>query len=111
MIPPGQSVRLVVATRPVDVRKGQDGLVAVVQEQLGFDPHSGPIVVFRSKRGDRGKILFWDDEPGRAIGLCDNGEWADDDLQAPGTGRLHLARGARRRDAPVEGAVRGALRR
>lgn len=60
MILPGQSVRVVVATKPVDFRKGHDGLAAVVQEQLGFDPHSGLIVVFRSKRGDRAKILLWD---------------------------------------------------
>ena len=60
MIVPGQTVRIVVATRPVDFRKGHDGLAAVVQDQLGFDPHSGLIVVFRSRRGDRTKILFWD---------------------------------------------------
>lgn len=53
MILPGQSVRIVVATKPVDFRKGHDGLAAVMQEQLGFDPHSGVVVVFRSKRGDR----------------------------------------------------------
>ena len=60
MIVPGQSVRIVVATRPVDFRKGHDGLAAVVQDQLGFDPHSGLVVIFRSRRGDRTKILFWD---------------------------------------------------
>lgn len=60
MIVPGQSVRVVVATRPVDFRKGHDGLAAVVQSELGFDPHSGLIVVFRSKRGDRVKVLLWD---------------------------------------------------
>lgn len=60
MIGPGDGLRIVVATRPVDFRKGHDGLAAVVQEQLGFDPHSGLVVVFRSKRGDRVKLLFWD---------------------------------------------------
>jgi transposase len=60
VIVPGQSVRIVVATRPVDFRKGHDGLAAVVQDQLGFDPHSGLVVIFRSRRGDRTKILFWD---------------------------------------------------
>jgi len=60
MIPFGPSLRIVVATKPVDFRKGHDGLTAVVQEQLGLDPHSGLIVVFRSKRGDRAKILVWD---------------------------------------------------
>lgn len=60
MIVPGHAVRIVVATRPVDFRKGHDGLAAVVQDQLGFDPHSGLVVIFRSRRGDRTKILFWD---------------------------------------------------
>ena len=37
-----------------------NGLAAVVQEQLGADPYSGTIFVFRSKRADRVKLLFWD---------------------------------------------------
>lgn len=60
MIVPGQAVRIVIATRPVDFRKGHDGLAAVVQSELGLDPHSGIIVVFRAKRGDRIKVLVWD---------------------------------------------------
>jgi transposase len=39
-----------VATRPVDFRKGADGLAALVQEQLRHDPFSGTIFIFRSKR-------------------------------------------------------------
>lgn len=57
---PGQSIKVLVATKPVDFRKGHDGLAAVVQKQLGLDPHSGVAVVFRSKRGDRVKVLYWD---------------------------------------------------
>jgi len=60
MIVPSQAVKIVVATRPVDFRKGHDGLAAVVQNELGLDPHSGIIVVFRAKRGDRIKVLLWD---------------------------------------------------
>jgi transposase len=60
MILPGQAVRVVIAIKPVDFRKGHDGLAAVVQNQLGLDPHSGVVVVFRSKRGDRIKVLVWD---------------------------------------------------
>ena len=60
MILPGQAVRVMIATKPVDFRKGHDGLAAVVQNQLGLDPHSGIVVVFRSKRGDRIKVLVWD---------------------------------------------------
>lgn len=60
MIVPGQAVRVVIATQPVDFRKGHDGLAALVQNQLGLDPYCGLIVVFRAKRGDRVKILVWD---------------------------------------------------
>jgi len=60
MILPSQHVKIVIATRPVDFRKGHDGLAAVVQNELGLDPHSGIIVVFRAKRGDRIKVLLWD---------------------------------------------------
>ena len=60
MILPGQHVKILVATRPVDFRKGHDGLAAVVQNELGCDPHSGVIFVFRAKRADRIKILLWD---------------------------------------------------
>ncbi len=60
MIVPSQSVRVVIATRPVDFRKGHDGLAAVAERDLGLDPHSGVIIVFRAKRGDRIKVLLWD---------------------------------------------------
>ena len=60
MILPGGPARVFVATKPVDFRKGLDGLSAVVQEQLKLDPFSGAIFVFRAKRADRVKILVWD---------------------------------------------------
>ncbi len=60
MILPGGPARVFVATKPVDFRKGLDGLSAVVQEQLKLDPFGGSIFVFRSKRADRVKILVWD---------------------------------------------------
>ena len=49
-----------VATRPVDFRKGLDGLAALVRETMGADPFSGAIYVFRAKRADRVKLIFWD---------------------------------------------------
>lgn len=52
--------RILVATRPVDFRKGAHGLAAVASEVLGEDPFSGAMLVFRSKRSDRVKILVWD---------------------------------------------------
>ncbi|WP_432256575.1 IS66 family insertion sequence element accessory protein TnpB [Limimaricola sp. AA108-03] len=57
---PSQGVRILVATKPVDFRKGHDGLTALVQSTLAEDPFTGTVFVFRAKRADRMKILFWD---------------------------------------------------
>jgi transposase len=57
-IPPG--VRVLLATRPVDFRKGPHGLAALAAEVLGEDPFSGTVLVFRAKRAERIKILLWD---------------------------------------------------
>jgi transposase len=53
-------LRVLVATKPVDFRRGADSLAALVREQLRHDPFSGTIYIFRSKRADRLKILAWD---------------------------------------------------
>ena len=60
MIAVPAGVKVLVATKPVDFRKGADGLVALVREALGHDPFSGTIFIFQSKRADRLKILAWD---------------------------------------------------
>ncbi|MBO0757919.1 MAG: IS66 family insertion sequence element accessory protein TnpB [Bradyrhizobiaceae bacterium] len=60
MIIPSGTVRVLVAVRPVDFRKGLDGLAALVRETLGADPFSGVIYVFRARRADRVKLLLWD---------------------------------------------------
>jgi transposase len=60
MIAVPAGVRVMVATKPVDFRRGADGLVALVRETLGQDPFAGTIFVFRSKRADRVKIVAWD---------------------------------------------------
>src|ERR1700736_2713672 len=60
MITPGADLKVYVATRPVDFRKGHDGLAALVQQMFGLDPFSGAAFVFRAKRADRVKILVWD---------------------------------------------------
>jgi len=65
MIAPPPGTRIWVATRPVDFRKGIDGLAALVQEGLDRTPFSGEVFVFRAKRADRVKILVWD-----GTGLC-----------------------------------------
>lgn len=60
MIVPPAGVRVLVASRPVDFRKGGDSLAAMAQAVLQQDPFSGTIIVFRSKRADRIKLLVWD---------------------------------------------------
>ena len=57
-VPPG--VRVLVATKPVDFRKGADGLAALAQEVLKQKPASGAVFCYRGRRGDRLKLLFWD---------------------------------------------------
>ncbi len=57
-IPAG--VRVLLATRPVDFRKGAHGLAALASAALGEDPFSGTVVVFRAKRADQVKLLVWD---------------------------------------------------
>jgi transposase len=52
--------RILLATRPVDFRRGAHGLAALAQEVLAADPFSGAVIVYRAKRGDRVKILVWD---------------------------------------------------
>ena len=52
--------RVLVATRPIDFRKGAHSLAALAAEVLGEDPFSGVVIVFRAKRADRLKILVWD---------------------------------------------------
>jgi transposase len=58
-LPP--STRVFVAVAPADMRRGFDGLLAIVQDFLGHhDPFTGHLFVFRNKRGDRLKVLWWD---------------------------------------------------
>lgn len=42
------------------MRKSMDGLSAMVRGELGEDPLSGHLFLFRNRRGDRLKLLYWD---------------------------------------------------
>jgi transposase len=53
-------VRILLAARPVDFRKGMDGLAALVQQALRADPFAGDVFIFRPRRTDRVKILVYD---------------------------------------------------
>ena len=65
MIGPAPGTKVMVATRPVDFRKGADSLAALVAAEYGGKPFSGVIYVFRAKRADRIKLIWWD-----GTGLC-----------------------------------------
>jgi transposase len=62
-VAPGTKVHL--ALRPLSMRYGSDGLSTKVVDVLRGDPFSGHLFIFRSKRGDYLKILYWD-----GSGLC-----------------------------------------
>jgi transposase len=57
-LPP--AVRIFLARDPADMRRGFDGLAALTASALGQDPLSGHLFVFRNRRGDRLKVLYWD---------------------------------------------------
>jgi transposase len=65
VIGPTGAVKVMIATKPVDFRKGSEGLAALVREEMKADPFCGTIYVFRAKRADRVKLIFWD-----GTGVC-----------------------------------------
>ncbi|WP_244826215.1 IS66 family insertion sequence element accessory protein TnpB [Caballeronia sp. TF1N1] len=59
MIAPPSGTRVWLAAGVTDMRRGMDGLAGLVQSTLGRDPFSGHIFLFRGRRGDLIKILWW----------------------------------------------------
>jgi transposase len=54
------ALKIFLAVAPTDLRKSHDGLAALVEHVLEADPFSGQLFVFRNKRADRVKLLYWD---------------------------------------------------
>jgi len=54
------TTRIFLCTLPTDMRRGFDRLAEMVRASLGHDPLDGSLFVFRSRGGDRLKILYWD---------------------------------------------------
>ena len=65
MIGPAPGTRVWLVAGITDMRKGFDGLAAAVNNQIQADPFCGHLFVFRGRRGDRIKVLWWDGD-----GLC-----------------------------------------
>ncbi len=65
MIGPPLGVRIWIAAGVTDLRRGFTGLSAAVQTVLEQDPFGGHVFVFRGRRGDLIKLLWWDGD-----GLC-----------------------------------------
>lgn len=108
MIGPVGNVRVLVATRPVDFRKGADSLAALVAAEFGGDPFSGVIYCFRAKKADRIKLIWWD-----GTGLCLMAEKLErGGFRWPGIRRRRHApdRGSARRAARGSGLAPGAWR-
>ncbi len=60
MIFPSNRVRIMVATKPIDFRKVHNSLAAMVKNELRKDPFTGTVFVYRVRKADRLKLLFWD---------------------------------------------------
>ena len=65
MIGPPPAARIWIAAGVTDLRRGLTGLSAAVQLVLEQDPFGGHVFVFRGRRGDLIKLLWWDGD-----GLC-----------------------------------------
>jgi transposase len=61
----GTGAHILIATRPVDFRKGADSLAALVKAAFGADLFSGVVYVFRAKKMDGVKLIWW-----AGTGLC-----------------------------------------
>jgi transposase len=99
MITVPAGIRVLVATKPVDFRRGDDSLAALVREQLKHDPFSGTIFIFRSKRSD----------PPQDPGLGRDRSGAV--LEAAGARGVPVAADQRRRDAALSVATCRTCRR
>src|SRR5216684_6161868 len=56
------AIRIWLGSQPVDLRRSFDGLAELVRQHLQTDPLSGHLFVFRNKRSDRVKLLYWDED-------------------------------------------------
>ena len=65
MIGPPSNTQIWIAAGVTDLRRGFDGLSALVQNKLEKSPLSGQVFIFRGRRGDLVKLIWFDGD-----GLC-----------------------------------------
>ncbi|WP_271611786.1 IS66 family insertion sequence element accessory protein TnpB [Bradyrhizobium sp. CCBAU 21362] len=86
-------------TKPIDFRKGMERLATLARESMGTDPSSGTVYVFRVKRADRIKPVFWD-----GTGLCLFAKRLEDGIfRWPKIGDRVMRLSAAQLSAPLEG--------
>ena len=56
------AVRIWLCVQPTDLRKSFDSLAELVRQHLEANPLSGHVFVFRNRRSDRVKLLYWDED-------------------------------------------------
>ncbi|MEH6834594.1 MAG: IS66 family insertion sequence element accessory protein TnpB [Falsihalocynthiibacter arcticus] len=94
------------ATKPVDFRKGHDGLAALVQSHLKMKPFDGAVYVFRAKRADRLKMILLSNSATQ----CSAGQWVGRNrphysIQAAGAEYVQMACYQGRRFAAGSSAI------
>ena len=62
MIPVPTTTKIWLVAGPTDMRKGFNTLAAQVEKQVGLDPYSGHLFLFRGRRGDLMKVIWWDQQ-------------------------------------------------
>jgi transposase len=55
-------LRIFLCTEPTDMRRSFNTLGSLIRKSLMLDPLSGHLYVFRNQRGDRLKVLYWDND-------------------------------------------------
>lgn len=62
MIGPGGNTRIFLCTEDTDMRKSFNSLCGIIRRSMNLDPLSGYLFVFKNKRADRIKVVYWDSD-------------------------------------------------
>ena len=105
MIPVPAGARVWLAAGTTDMRKGFATLAAQAEGTLKEDPYAGHLFVFRGRRGDLIKVIWWDGQ-GACVAIVARTNGAPmATLEAPGEGAVRVALGDRGQDRPHPGAA------